>query len=177
MNQMKKLQPHIQKLRDQHKDNPQKLQKETMELYKQYGVNPLGGCLPLLLQMPIFIALYQALIRSVELKGAHFLWIRDLAKPDAVHIPFTLPFLGDHINILPILMLLMMVVQQKLSQGATAAVTQEQASQQKMMMIVMPVFFGFLFYNMPSGLVLYWLTNTILTSSEQAIIARKQARD
>ncbi|MGB3111967.1 MAG: membrane protein insertase YidC, partial [Candidatus Omnitrophota bacterium] len=84
MHQMKKIQPHMQKLKDLHKDNPQKLNKEMMELYKQYNVNPLSGCLPLLLQMPVFIALYQGLICSVELKGASFLWIKDLARPDAV---------------------------------------------------------------------------------------------
>ena len=175
MQQMKKIQPHIQKLRELHKDNPQKLNKETMALYKQYNVNPLGGCLPMILQMPIFIALYQGLMRSIELKGATFLWIKDLAKPDAVPLPFSLPAIGNHINILPLFMAGMMIVQQKLSQGAGAG-TPEQASQQKMMMMFMPLFFGFLFYNMPSGLVLYWLTNTILMTSEQALISKRMNR-
>ncbi len=174
MQQMKKLQPHMQKLKELHKDNPQKLNKEMMELYKTYNVNPLGGCLPLILQMPIFIALYQGLVRSVELKGAHFLWIKDLAKPDAVPLPFSLPFLGNTINILPLLMVGMMVLQQKISQGAAgAAATDDQASQQKMMMVMFPLLFGFLFYNMPSGLVLYWLTNTILMTGEQTIVGKR----
>ncbi len=174
MHQMKAIQPHIQKLKTLHKDNPQKLNKETMELYKQNNVNPLGGCLPMLLQMPIFIALYQGLMRSVELKGASFLWIKDLSKPDAVSLPFTLPVLGNHINILPLLMVGMMVVQQKISQGVSGAgMTDDQASQQKMMMLMMPLFFGFMFYKMPSGLVLYWLTNTILMTIEQTAISRK----
>ncbi|MDP8299080.1 MAG: membrane protein insertase YidC [Candidatus Tantalella remota] len=173
MHQMKAIQPHIQKLKDIHKDNPQKLNKEMMELYKQYNVNPIGGCLPMLLQMPIFIALYQGLMRSVELKGSSFLWIKDLSKPDAVPLPFTLPFLGNHLNILPLLMVGMMVVQQKISSGAGGAMTDEQASQQKMMMLMMPLFFGFLFYKMPSGLVLYWLTNTILMTVEQTAISRR----
>ncbi|MBU1084380.1 MAG: membrane protein insertase YidC, partial [Candidatus Omnitrophica bacterium] len=174
MQKMKKVQPHIQKLRDLHKDNPQKLNKETMELYKKYNVNPLGGCLPMLLQMPIFIALYQGLMRSVELKGAHFLWVKDLAGPDAVALPFSLPFLGDHLNILPLLMVGMMVLQQKISQGGSSeGVSEEQAKQQKMMMLMMPVFFGFLFYKMPSGLVLYWLTNTILMTGEQTFISKR----
>ncbi len=173
MHQMKNIQPHMKKLKEVHKDNPQKLNKEMMELYKKYKVNPFGGCLPMLLQIPIFIALYQGLIRSVELKGARFLWIKDLAMPDAAGLPISLPLIGNHINILPLLMVGMMVVQQKLSQGAGAAMTDEQASQQKMMMMMMPVFFGFLFYNMPSGLVLYWLTNTVLMSGEQFFLTRK----
>lgn len=170
MHQMKAIQPHMQKLKDLHKDNPQKLNKEMMELYKKYNVNPFGGCLPMLLQIPIFIALYQGLIKAVELKGARFLWIKDLAKPDAVPLPFKLPVLGGSINILPLLMVVMMLVQQRMQAGTQAAVTDEQASQQKMMMIMMPLFFGVLFYNMPSGLVLYWLTNTILMTSEQALL-------
>lgn len=174
MQQMKKIQPHIQQLKNLHKDNPQKLNKETMELYKKYKVNPLGGCLPMLLQMPIFISLYQGLMRSIELKGAKFLWIKDLAGPDAVPLPFSLPLVGAHINILPLLMAGMMVVQQKLSQGVSAgAMTDEQASQQKMMMMFMPILFGFLFYKMPSGLVLYWLTNTILMTAEQTMISKR----
>ncbi len=173
MHQMKNIQPHMQKLKELHKDNPQKLNKEMMQLYKTYNVNPFGGCLPMLLQIPIFIALYQGLIRSVELKGAHFLWIKDLAKPDAAPLPFTLPVIGNHINILPLLMAGMMFLQQKITQGATsAAMTDDQAKQQKMMLLMMPLFFGFLFYNMPSGLVLYWLTNTILMSSEQTILTK-----
>jgi len=171
MHRMKNVQPHIQKLKDLHKDNPQKLNKEMMELYKKYNVNPFGGCLPMLLQIPIFIALYQGLIKAVELKGASFLWIKDLATPDAVGLPFSLPVIGAHINILPILMVGMMFFQQKI-QGAAAATTPEQESQQKMMLIMMPVFFGFLFYNMPSGLVLYWLTNTVLMTGEQLFLKK-----
>lgn len=176
MHQMKKIQPHIQKLKDLHKDNPQKLNKETMELYKKYNVNPLGGCLPLLLQMPIFIALYQGLIRSVELKGAGFLWIKDLSLPDAVPIPFSLPLVGNSLNILPLLMVVMMVVQQRITQGASAAgLSKEQEGQQKIMMMAMPLIFGFMFYNMPSGLVLYWLMNTVIMSLGQGLISRRMA--
>jgi YidC/Oxa1 family membrane protein insertase len=176
MQQMKKIQPHIQKLKELHKDNPQKLNKEMMELYKRYNVNPLGGCLPLLLQMPIFIALYQGLMRSVDLKGAQFLWIKDLAKPDAVPLPFSLPLIGASINILPLLMVGVMLLQQKVSQGISAgAMTGEQAGQQRMMMVAMPLLFGVLFYKMPAGLVLYWLTNTILMTMEQGFISRRMS--
>lgn len=176
MHQMKKIQPHMQKLKELHKDNPHKLNKEMMELYKKYNVNPLGGCLPLVLQMPIFIALYQGLMRAVDLKGANFLWIKDLANPDAVALPFSLPGIGQSINILPILMMIMMLVQQKISQGmSVSATTEDQMKQQKIIMIVMPIFFGFLFYNMPSGLVLYWFTNTVLMTIEQNFISRQMA--
>lgn len=175
MHKMKNIQPHMQKLRELHKDNPQKLNKEMMELYKKYKVNPFGGCLPILLQIPIFIALYQGLMKSIELKGSAFLWIKDLARPDAAKLPFTLPFLGNHINILPIIMSIMMVIQQRISSSVQGAMTPEQASQQKIMVIMMPLLFGFLFYAMPSGLVLYWLTNTLLMSAEQMFLNKRLA--
>ena len=93
--------------------------------------------------------------------------------PDAVNIPFSLPLIGDHINILPIFMIVAMILQQKLSTKTMgAAVTEEQKQQQKMMLIMMPVMFGFIFYNMPSGLVLYWVVNTTMTIAEQYIISR-----
>jgi len=170
MRKLQELQPQIEKIRLQHKDSPQKLNKEIMEMYRRYKVNPMGGCLPLFLQMPIFIALYQTLMRSVELKGAAFLWIKDLSMPDAAfQLPFKLPFLGSAINLLPILMIGAMIIQQKLSQAKTGA----QTEQQKMMANIMPIMFGFIFYSLPAGLVLYWLTNTLLTSSLQYAILRK----
>ena len=172
MSKIQEVQPHIEKLRKVHKDNPQKLNKELAELYRQYNVNPFGGCLPLLVQMPIFIALYQGLIRSIELKGAHFLWIKDLSRPDSVTIPFTLPVLGNQIHLLPLLMVGAMFLQQKISARATAATSKEQAQQQKFMLVFFPIFFGFLFYNFPSGLVLYWLTNTVLMVIEQSAIRK-----
>ncbi|MFH1853806.1 MAG: membrane protein insertase YidC [Candidatus Omnitrophota bacterium] len=172
MRKLQELQPKMEKLRAEHKDNPQKLNKEIMEIYRRHKVNPMGGCLPMVLQMPIFIALYQTLMRSVELKGASFLWIKDLSMPDAAFsLPFTLPFLGNAINILPILMIGAMIIQQKMSQYKTA--TGAQTDQQKMMSSIMPVMFGFIFYNLPSGLVLYWLTNTVLTSALQFFILKR----
>jgi len=171
MKKMQEIQPHVEKLRNDHKDNPTKLNKETMELYKKYNVNPMGGCLPMFLQIPVFIALYQALMRSIELRGARFLWIRDLSMPDAVPLPFSLPMVGDSINILPILMAGAMVFQQKASMRKGAAES-SQAKQQQQMMVLMPVIFLFIMYSFPSGLVLYWLTNTLLTMYEQRAIMR-----
>ncbi|MFC1667111.1 membrane protein insertase YidC [Candidatus Omnitrophota bacterium] len=171
MRKLQELQPHIEKVRSQHKDNPHKLNKEIMEIYRRYNVNPMGGCMPMLLQMPIFISLYQTLMRSVELKGATFLWIKDLSMPDAAfHLPTSLPFLGNTINLLPILMIGAMIIQQKMSQAKTSAA---QTEQQKMMTSVMPIVFGFIFYSLPSGLVLYWLTNTLMTSALQFFSLRK----
>ncbi|UCD54664.1 MAG: membrane protein insertase YidC [Candidatus Omnitrophota bacterium] len=172
MRKIQEIQPHIEKLRNVHKDNPQKLNKELAAIYREYNINPLGGCLPLLIQMPIFIALYQGLIRSIELKGANFLWIKDLSNPDFVRIPFNLPFLGNEIHILPLLMVGAMFFQQKISTKSTAVASKEQQQQQKFMMAFFPLFFGFLFYNFPSGLVLYWLTNTILMVIEHSSMRR-----
>jgi YidC/Oxa1 family membrane protein insertase len=165
MKEMQLLQPKIEALRKELKDNPQRLNKEIMELYKEHKVNPLGGCLPLLLQMPIFFALYQALIRSVALRGAHFLWIKDLSAPDKLFVlKNSIPLLGNQVNILPILMAIGMFIQQKISM---AKATGEAAQQQKMMSIIMPIMFGVIFYQMPSGLVLYWFVNSILMLSYQ----------
>jgi YidC/Oxa1 family membrane protein insertase len=120
--------------------------------------------------MPIFFALYQALMKSIELRNASFLWVRDLSSPEAIPIPITLPIIGNSINILPLVMVAAMVLQQKLS--TKSAATEEQKQQQKMMLIIMPIMFGFLFYNMPSGLVLYWLVSTVLTVAEQALVLK-----
>jgi len=169
MKEMQALQPRIEELRKSLKDNPQKLNKEIMELYKMHKVNPFGGCLPLLLQMPIFFALYQVLSRSIALKGAHFLWIKDLSEPDRLFmLPSSLPILGNEINILPILMAIVMFFQQKMSMsGAHGASTDMAQQQQKIMLIIFPVMFGFIFYRMPSGLVLYWFINSGLMVASQ----------
>jgi len=172
MKEMQLLQPKIETLRKELKDNPQKLNKEIMELYKQHKVNPLGGCLPLLLQMPIFFALYQALIRSVALRGAHFLWIKDLSAPDQIFVfKNSIPLIGNQVNILPILMAIGMFVQQKISAVKASG---EAAQQQKLMSIIMPIMFGVIFYQMPSGLVLYWFVNSLLMLGYQFRINRQK---
>jgi YidC/Oxa1 family membrane protein insertase len=170
MKEMQVLQPKIEELRKVYKDNPQKLNKEILELYREHKVNPFGGCLPLILQMPIFFALYQVLMRSVFLKGAHFLWIKDLSEPDRLFIlSANLPILGNEINILPIIMTIGMFIQQKISMVATSP---EAAEQQKIMLIILPLMFGFIFYKMPSGLVLYWFINSTLMLLYQFKIRR-----
>jgi len=157
---MQALQPKVEALRITYKDNPQKLNKEILELYREHKVNPLGGCLPLLLQMPVFFALYQVMIRCVALKGAKLLWIKDLSEPDKLFLlPTNLPVLGNEFNLLPLLMAALMFVQQKASLVSSGSTSEEQ---QKIMMIVMPIMFGVIFYRMPSGLVLYWFVNSLL---------------
>ena len=158
MKEMQALQPHIEELRKLYKDNPQRLNKEIMELYRQHKVNPLGGCLPLILQMPIFIALWQAFQRSIVLKGASFLWIKDLSEPDRL-FTITANFPIKDVNILPILTAILMLIQQKIS---IVPASGSSAEQQKMMTIMMPIIFGFAFYNMPSGWVLYFFVYSLL---------------
>jgi len=167
---MQALQPAIEELRSTYKDNPQKLNKEIMEFYRKHKVNPLGGCLPMVLQIPIFFALYQVLIRSIALKGANFLWIKDLSEPDRLFtLPVSLPIVGNEINILPILMAIGMFIQQKTSMKTTSSGS---AEQQKLMLILFPLMFGFIFYHMPAGLVLYWFINSTLTLIYQMRINR-----
>jgi len=171
MKEMQKIQPEVEKIKKDISDNPQKQQKAIMELYKEHKINPLGGCLPMLLQFPIFLSLFQVLPRSVELKGASFLWIKDLSSPDAAfQLPQKFPVIGNHINILPILMALAMFVQQKISQPKGA----ETSEQQRMMSIMMPIMFGFIFYNMASALVLYWLTNTVFVLLLQEVVLKSR---
>jgi len=171
MQKLQELGPHIEKIRQENKDNPTKLNKEIMELYRRYKVNPMGGCLPMVIQMPVFIALYNTLSRSVELKNAPFLWIKDLSMPDAFfHFGSNVPLLGNAINLLPILMIGAMILQQKISQSTAGS---SQSEQQRLIANIMPVMFGFIFYSLPSGLVLYWLTSTLVTSSMQFFMFKK----
>ena len=169
MKEIQLIQPKIEKLRLEHKDNTQKFNKEVMQLYRKHKVNPFGGCLPILLQMPIFIALYQVFMRSIELRGAKFLWINDLSLPDRASLPFSLPLIGNRINILPLLMVGFMFLQQKTMAKQAVPGKEEQ---QRAMAMLMPLLFGFMFYNLPSGLVLYWLTQTLLMTFYQWRIGR-----
>jgi YidC/Oxa1 family membrane protein insertase len=170
MQAMQAIQPKVQAIQERYKNNPQKKQEETMALYRKYGVNPMGGCLPMLAQIPIFIALYNALSSSVEMWQAHFLWIRDLTQPDSL---FTLDIYGATRNVGNILALLMgvsMWVQQKMSP------TTGDPRQAQMMLWTMPIIFTFMFWGFPSGLVLYWFVNNLLQIGQQWLINRGTAR-
>jgi len=166
MREMQKLQPQMAKIRERFKDDSEQMNKEIMELYRRHKVNPLGGCLPMVLQIPVFIGLYQALLNSVELRHAPFmLWINDLSAPDRLG-SLQLPFV-QHPGI-PVLTLLMgasMFVQQWMTPSAG------DPAQQRAMMI-MPLMFTFMFVNFPSGLALYWLVNNLLTIAQQYYMNR-----
>ena len=161
MKKMQELQPLIAKLKEKFPDDPQKQQQEMMKLYKEHKVNPMGGCLPLLAQIPVFIALYNMLRTVIELRGAKFLWIHDLSLPDTI---FTLA--GIPVNPLPLLMCATTIWQQKLTPTANVDPTQ-----QKMMML-MPLMFVFMFYSMSSGLVLYWTVQNLLSILQQWMALR-----
>jgi YidC/Oxa1 family membrane protein insertase len=174
MAKMQKLQPHIKKLQEKHKGDKQKLGQEQMKLMKEHGANPMGGCLPLLIQLPIFFALYRALSVSLDLRHAPFaFWIDNLSQPD--HLLFlgvSLPLVGPWLNLLPILMAASMFVQQKMSPKPATPEAEQQA---KIMGIFMPIFMGVILYNFASGLNLYILTSTLAGSFESWLIRRHLA--
>jgi YidC/Oxa1 family membrane protein insertase len=169
MMKMQRLQPQVERIRERYKNEQEKLHHEMMELYKRNHVNPLGGCLPMLIQFPVFIGLYEALLNAVELRNAPFIgWIRDLAAPDYLPIPgLTVPFTDLHgIPVLVILMALTAFVQQWISPR------NPDPSQQKMMMY-MPVFFSVIFISLPAGLSLYYFFSNLLGVVQQFILNRE----
>ena len=169
---MQQLQPHLKELQDKYKDDKERLTKETFALYKKHGVNPVAGCLPALIQLPIFVGLWQALNTSFALRHAPFLWIHDLAAPDMLfRFPFTseVPFLGHWFNALPIVVVTLMIVQTKLF--APPATTPEAEMQQKTMKYMM-IFMGFMFYKVPSGLGLYFITSSLWAIGERLLLPK-----
>lgn len=155
MKEMTKIQPKVLELREKYKNDPAKLNQATMELYKEHKVNPLSGCFPLLLQLPIFFALYKTLLLSFELKGAPFFgWIVDLSAKDPYYIT-------------PIIMGITMFLQQKMTPSTADPMQQK-------IFLAMPIVFTFLFINFQSGLVLYWLTNNVLSIIQQYIINKRK---
>jgi YidC/Oxa1 family membrane protein insertase len=177
MREMQRVQPKVEELRCKYKEDAMRLQKETMELYKEHKINPLGGCLPMLLQIPVFISFYLVLARSIQLKGASFLWIKDMSEPDKflvfqnINVPFLSTAGNLDVNLLPIVMTVASFFQQKVSAGQ---MTGQSAEQQRMMMFLFPLMFLFFFYHMPAGLVLYWLSNTTFTVFQQMAIMKKK---
>jgi len=151
MKEMQKLQPKMQELKDKFKDDRDGLNRAVMELYKAHKVNPLGGCLPMIVQIPVFFGLYKALMFSIELRHAPFyFWLQDLSAKDPYYVT-------------PIIMGATMFIQQKMTPTNMDPI-------QAKMMLALPVVFTFMFLNFPSGLVLYWLVNNILTIAQQAYI-------
>jgi YidC/Oxa1 family membrane protein insertase len=172
MSEMKKIQPLMAQIREKYKDDKKKMNEETMALYKTYKVNPLGGCLPMVVQIPVFFALYRMLYEAIELRHAPFMgWINDLSAPDRLlHFSFSIPFMEPPYGI-PVLTIIMgatMFIQQKMSPPMG------DPTQAKMMMM-MPIVFTFIFINFSSGLVLYWLVNNVVSISQQYYIQKKYA--
>ncbi len=167
MRKMQELAPVLNKLKEKYKGDATRINQETMNLYKTYKINPLSGCLPMLAQIPVFIALYKGLLVTIELRHApFFLWINDLAAPEYlwdIHLAgFTLP-----IRLLPLLMGISMVIQQKM----TPSVSMDPMQQK--LMLLMPVVFTFMFWGFPTGLVIYWLMNNILSIGQQWLYNRQ----
>jgi YidC/Oxa1 family membrane protein insertase len=172
MSEMKKLQPLMKEIREKYKDDKQRMNQEVMGLYKTYKINPLGGCLPMIVQLPVFFALYRMLYQAIELRHApFFLWINDLSAPDRLfNFNFSIPFMEPPYGI-PVLTVIMgasMLLQQKMSPPMG------DATQAKMMMF-MPIIFTVIFINFSSGLVLYWLVNNILSIAQQYYTQKKYA--
>ncbi|MDE6432334.1 MAG: membrane protein insertase YidC [Opitutales bacterium] len=160
---MTAIQEPLRELREKYKNNPAKVQTETMRLFKQYRVNPAAGCLPIFIQIPIFFGLYYMLRSSSDLRFAHFLWIKDLSVSDTVAYLYGFP-----INILPIIMGLTMMLQMHMTPMPSAD------GSQKMVFKLMPLIFLFCCYNFPSGLVLYWTVQNVLTILQQYIVSKRR---
>ena len=172
MGEMKKIQPLMAEIKEKYKNDKKKMNAEVMGLYKTYKINPLGGCLPMVVQIPVFFALYRMLYEAIELRHApFFLWINDLSAPDRLFsFDFSIPFMQAPYGI-PVLTIIMgasMLLQQKMSPPMG------DAAQAKMMMF-MPIIFTVIFINFSSGLVLYWLVNNVLSMAQQHYITKKNA--
>jgi len=168
MKEMQKLQPMVAKLKEKYKNDKQKLNQEMMGLYKTRGVNPMGGCLPMVIQIPVFFALYKALSGAIELRHAPFFWwINDLSSPEDL-FSFVIPGIGFTVpvRILPLIMGVTQVIQQKMTPTSVDPL-------QEKMMLFMPIFFTFLFWGFPAGLVLYWLVNNVISIGQQYYINKK----
>lgn len=163
MKEMQALQPLMQEINEKYKNDPQKKQQEIMNLYKEHGINPLGGCLPLLLQLPLLYALFQVFQSTIELRQAEFIWwIKDLSRPDTIALlPFSIPIYGNTLNILPIFMGITMFIQQKMSM---------KDPKQKALVYIMPIFFTLLFNSFPSGLNLYYALFNVFSIAQEKLI-------
>ncbi len=163
MAKMKAVAPRVNELRERYKDKPQQMQQEMMRIYREEKVNPLGGCLPILVQMPFFIALYWVLLSSVEMRSTAWFWIPDLSQPERL---FTIPLIQMPVGLLPILMTASSLFQVWLNPTPPDPM-------QARMMWMMPLVFGIMFFWFPAGLVLYWLTNNVLSIAQQWFINRQ----
>lgn len=171
---MRELQPQMKEVQEKYKNDPQKQQKATMDLYRKNKVNPLGGCLPMLLQFPILVTLWRFFQNSILLRQEEFLWVSDLSAPDyIISLPFSIPFLGDQIAGLVLLMTLSMVFQSRVSAANSAGgANNPMAQQMKIMQYFLPIMLLFVFNNFASGLSLYYLIFNLLSIIQQLYINR-----
>ena len=160
---MQEIQPLMKEIQAKYKDNPQRMQQETFALYREHKVNPMSSCLPMLIQIPVFIALFNVLRSAVELRYAPFLWIGDLSEPEGLFAAW-FPFGG--LNILPILMAATMALQSYLTPSTG------DRKQQQMMMVMMPVMMLVMFYSFPSALSLYWTLSQAVSIVQMWLIRR-----
>jgi YidC/Oxa1 family membrane protein insertase len=164
MKRMQLLQPEMAKIKEKYKDEPQKAQMKTMEFMRENKINPIGGCLPMLVQVPIFMGFYSMLQSAIELRGVGFLWACDLSQPDTIA-----RIAGYPLNILPLLMGVTMLWQARLTPPSPGM----EPMQQKMMQY-MPLIFLFMLYNMSSGLTLYWTVQNLLTIAQTKLTKTKE---
>ena len=165
MAKLRELQPRMEAIREEHADDQQKQQEEMMKMYKETGVNPIGGCLPMLLQYPVLIALWMFLPTSIDIRQESFLWAHDLSVPDVIlNLPFTIPFYGDYVAGFTILMGLSMVVSMSLQSGGGSG------GQMAFMKYIFPIFIFFIFNRFAAGLSLYYLIYNIVTAAQQKYI-------
>ncbi len=167
---MKEMQPRLAELKAKYPDDKQKFAEEQMKLFAETGFNPLSGCLPVLMQLPIFIGLYQSLSSSVDLRRAPFLWFDNLAAPDALFfLPFKMPFLGNEFNLLPIITTSLFLFQQKMLMPPP---TDEQTRMQAKVFFWMTLMMGFMFYHVPAGLCVYFIASSVWSMGERKLLDR-----
>ena len=165
MKRMATLQPQMKAIQEKYKDDPVKMNRKIMEFMKEHKVSPLGGCLPMLLQIPVFFGFYKMIQSAIELRGAQFLWACDLSKPDTI---FVIPGLGFPVNPLPLLMGVTMLWQARLTPASPGM----DPMQQKIMKY-MPLMFLFILYNFSAGLTLYWTVQNLLTIAQMKLTKAK----
>src|SRR5699024_4485166 len=173
---MKELQPELKKIQEKYKDDPKKQQQETMKLYKKAGANPIGGCLPMLLQFPILITLWRFFQHSILIRQEAFLWASDLSAPDyIINLPFHIPFIGDQLAGFVLLMSVAMVFQSRLTGGMGGAPGGggDAGGAMKMMQYFFPVMMLFIFNNFAAGLSLYYLIYNLMSIAQQLIINKQ----
>lgn len=177
MAEQAKIKPFMDKINEKYKDDPAKKNQEMMKLYREHNINPLGmfkGCLWMIIQLPVFYALYRLLSQSFDLRGASFLWIKDLSAPDHLFaLPFAIPMLGSFFNLLPMLTSATQMILSKLSYNPNAISDPNQAAMQKQMTYFVPIMVFVMTYSFPSGLTLYWMISNIWQLFQQQFVNKK----